>query len=185
MAGPDRAGGGSGGAVRTSGDDRVRAEISPDPLRPEESRARASAPPAGAVVLFVGTVRPRNRGRRVTGLAYEAYAEMAAEELVRVGDEARRRFGLERLDAVHRVGRLAPGDDAVAVAASAEHRGAAFEATRWVMEELKRRVPIWKQESYVDGTSEWLGDPEARPPAAAARDGGEERRTTSGKPEGA
>lgn len=146
------------GAVIEAGDDRVRAAISPEPLVPEAVRARVSAPGAGAVVLFVGTVRRMNRGREVAELAYEAYAEMAAEEMARVASEARERFGLERVEVVHRVGRLAPGDMAVAVGASAEHRDAAFESTRWTMQELKRRAPIWKRETYGDGSSDWLGE---------------------------
>lgn len=157
MAASDRAGD-ADGAVIEAEDGGVRAAISPGPLAPEEVRARVSAPGAGAVVLFVGTVRRMNRGREVAELAYEAYAEMAAEEMARVGSEARERFGLERMDVVHRVGRLVPGDMAVAVGASAEHRDAAFESTRWAMRELKRRAPIWKRETYVDGSSEWLGE---------------------------
>lgn len=148
------------GAVETSDADRVRAEISPETLRPEEARSRVGATDAGAVVLFVGTVRRTNRGREVVELAYEAYAAMAAEELARVGAEARERFGLERVDAVHRVGKLGPGEPAVAVAVSSGHREAAFDAVRWMMSELKRRVPIWKRETYADGTSEWLGEDE-------------------------
>lgn len=165
------AGGNGGGAVRGRDGGRVRAEISPEPLRPQEARERVAEVEAGALVLFVGTVRRSNRDREVTGLAYEAYAEMAAEELARVGEEARRRFELERVDAVHRTGRLVPGDAAVAVAVSAGHRGPAFEAARWVMEELKRRVPIWKRETYADGSSEWLGE-EPRPPAPSEEPAG-------------
>lgn len=163
----------------------MRAEITPEPLRPEEARGRVSDVAAGAVVLFVGTVRRRNRERAVTELAYEAYADMAAEELLRVAGEARDRFGLDRVDAVHRVGRLAPGDEAVAVAASSGHRAAAFEGTRWLMEELKRRVPIWKRETYADGSSEWLGGQEAQAPGAPARaeEAGEGRARTSRKGE--
>lgn len=168
------------GVVETSDAGRVRAEISPETLRPEEARSRVGETAAGAVVLFVGTVRRSNRGREVVALAYEAYAAMAAEELARVGAEARERFGLERVDAVHRVGELAPGDAAVAVAVSSGHREAAFEAARWTMSELKRRVPIWKRETYADGTSEWLGEDEhdAAPPSGAdgAEAGESERR---------
>lgn len=170
-------------AVRTSGDERVRVEITPEALRPEDGRTRASEVGAGAVVLFVGTVRRTNRGREVVELAYEAYAAMAAEELARVGEEARTRFGLERLDAVHRVGRLAPGDAAVAVTASAEHRGPAFEATAWVMSELKRRVPIWKRESYADGSVAWLGEDEHGPTGSAGDGDGEGEAPTSRKGE--
>lgn len=168
------------GAVQAADGGRVRAEISPTPLRPEGARDRVSATSAGAVVLFVGTVRRTNRDREVVELAYEAYAAMAAEELARVGAEARERFGLERVDAVHRVGKLAPGDPAVAVAVSSGHREAAFDGTRWLMSELKRRVPIWKRETYADGTTEWLGEDEhgAAPPSSEreAEPGQSERR---------
>lgn len=194
MASSERPGDGEG-AVIEAGGGRVRAAISPEPLVPEAVRARVSTPGAGAVVLFVGTVRRGNRGREVAELAYEAYAEMAAEEMARVASEAWERFGLERVDVVHRVGRLAPGDMAVAVGASAEHRDAAFEATRWAMKELKRRAPIWKRESYVDGSSEWLGEegPGDRPSptngagegrgAGDGEEGGRDRRGTREKGE--
>lgn len=155
------------GAVREAAGGRVRAEISPEPLQPGAARERVGDEAAGAVVLFVGTVRRRNRDRDVAELTYEAYAEMAAEELARIATEARERHGLERVDAVHRVGRLVPGEAAVAVAASSGHREAAFEGTRWLMEELKRRAPIWKHEVYADGSSEWLGDEEHGPCAGA------------------
>lgn len=180
MASSERPGDGEPAVIEAEGG-RVRAAISPEPLVPEEVRARVSAPGAGAVVLFVGTVRRRNRGREVAELAYEAYAEMAAEEMARVGSDALERFGLERVDVVHRVGRLAPGDMAVAVGASAEHRDAAFEASRWAMKELKRRAPIWKRESYVDGSSEWLGEegPGARP--ASTNAAGEDRGAGDGE----
>lgn len=174
MASPERPGDGEGAVIEAEGG-RVRAAISPDSLVPEAVRARVSTAGAGAVVLFVGTVRRRNREREVAELAYEAYAEMAAEEMARVGGEAWERFGLERVDVVHRVGRLAPGDMAVAVGASAEHRDAAFEATRWAMKELKRRAPIWKRESYVDGSSEWLGEEGPGAPPSPTNGAGEGR----------
>lgn len=181
MTPSEGAGAAGQGAVVESDDGLVRAQISAEPLRPEATRERVSEAGAGAVVLFVGTVRRENRGREVAELAYEAYAEMAVEELARVGSEARERFGLERLDAVHRVGRLAPGEPAVAVAASAQHRGPAFEATRWAMEELKRRVPIWKRETYADGSTEWLGEEEHGPASPSADGAGAGRVGTSPK----
>lgn len=153
------------GAIREAEGGRVRAEITAEPLRPEAARERVADESAGAVVLFVGTVRRRNRDRDVAELTYEAYGEMAAEELARLATEARERHGLERVDAVHRVGRLVPGEPAVAVAASSGHREAAFEGTRWLMEELKRRAPIWKHEVYADGSSEWLGEEDHGPGA--------------------
>lgn len=173
---------GGPGAVETADGGRVRAEISPEALRPEDVREWVAETAAGAVVLFVGTVRRTNRGREVIELAYEAYAAMAVEELARVGAEARERFGLERVDAVHRVGTLAPGEAAVAVAVSSGHREAAFDAARWTMSELKRRVPIWKRESYADGTSEWLGeDAKGAPPPSGDGAEAEESEPTKGE----
>ncbi len=114
----------------------------------------------GAVLLFLGTVRNHNQGRAVQQLHYEAYPEMAHAELARIVDEAVARFGTDRIAAVHRTGTLDIGDVSVAVAVSSPHRAAAFEAARWVMEELKARLPIWKREGYVQGGEEWVAGQE-------------------------
>jgi len=127
-----------------------------DPVDGEDLRRRVASPDCGAVVLFLGTVRRRNRGREVEALAYEAYDAMAVEELGSVGREALERFDVERVAARHRTGELRPGETAVGVAVAAGHRGPAFEAARWIMEELKRRVPLWKRERYADGEDRWL-----------------------------
>lgn len=136
--------------------DRVSVSVGPDPLRPEELRARVSGEASGAVVLFVGTVRRENRGREVASLAYEAYDEMAVEELDRVCREGIERFGVDRIGAAHRTGRLDPGEASVVIAVAGGHRGPTFDAARWVMDELKHRVPLWKKERYVDGEERWL-----------------------------
>jgi molybdopterin synthase catalytic subunit len=111
---------------------------------------------AGAVVCFEGRVRNYNEGRAVNGLSYQAYVELAEVEGRRIVEEAHSRFEVERISCVHRVGDLALGDVAVWAGVSAGHRAAAFEACRYVIDEVKARVPIWKREHYVEGVSEWL-----------------------------
>lgn len=110
----------------------------------------------GATVLFVGTVREVNDGRAVTGLEYTAYAAMAEAEMARIAAEASERWSTSELVVEHRIGVLELGEASVAIAVAHPHRGAAFEAARYVIEELKRRVPVWKLEHYADGTREWV-----------------------------
>jgi molybdopterin synthase catalytic subunit len=111
---------------------------------------------AGATSLFLGTVRDINDGRAVTGMEYTAYGAMAERELAKIASEAVERFGGVALAIEHRIGVLALGDVSVAIAASHPHRRNALDATRFVIEELKKRVPIWKREHYADGTREWV-----------------------------
>lgn len=134
----------------------VHVVVDGEPVDGEALRQRVEASDCGAVVLFLGTVRDTNRGREVTALQYEAYGPMAVEELEAVAREAVERFSVERVAARHRTGLLRPGDVAVGVAVGAAHRDAAFEACRWIMEELKARVPLWKHERYADGEERWL-----------------------------
>ena len=115
----------------------------------------------GAVVVFEGRVRDHNEGRAVRGLAYEAYAELAESEGARIIEEACSRFELVQVLCVHRIGELSLGELAVWVGVSAAHRDAAFAACRYVIDEVKARVPIWKREHYVGGEAEWL-HPQAR-----------------------
>ncbi|MGN6312819.1 MAG: molybdenum cofactor biosynthesis protein MoaE [Rhodanobacteraceae bacterium] len=110
----------------------------------------------GAVVTFEGRVRDRNEGRAVRGLAYEAYAELAEAEGARIIGEALARFEITQALCVHRIGELALGELAVWVGVSAAHRDAAFLACRYVIDEVKSRVPIWKHERYTGGEVEWL-----------------------------
>lgn len=111
---------------------------------------------SGAVVAFWGRVRDHNDGRAVTGLEYSAYPELAVKEGQRIVDEAVGRFGLDAVRAVHRVGDLAIGEAAVVVEVASGHRVEGFEACRWVIDEIKARVPIWKCEHYVEGDREWV-----------------------------
>lgn len=111
---------------------------------------------AGACVTFEGWVRDRNEGQAVLALDYEAYAPLAEKEGGRILDEAREKFALVNAAAVHRVGHLRLGDLAVWVGVTAEHRGAAFDACRYIIDEAKARVPIWKKEHYVSGATAWI-----------------------------
>lgn len=111
---------------------------------------------AGASVSFEGWVRDHNEGRSVTRLDYQAYAPLAQAEGERILAEARERFAIVEALCVHRTGALAIGDLAVWTGVSAAHRGAAFDACRYIIDEVKRRVPIWKNEHYADGESGWL-----------------------------
>ncbi|MGC1381240.1 MAG: molybdenum cofactor biosynthesis protein MoaE [Candidatus Baltobacteraceae bacterium] len=125
---------------------------------PIDARAleRAVRAGDGGVVTFLGVVRDRSDdGRTVRGLSYEAFEPMAVAEFEAIDGEARERFGPVRLAIVHRVGELAVGEIAVAVLAAAPHRGAAFDACEYAIDQLKRRAPIWKKEHYADGSDVW------------------------------
>jgi molybdopterin synthase catalytic subunit len=110
----------------------------------------------GASILFVGTVREINDGRGVTGMEYSAYRSMAERELADIAREAGEQFGTEDIAIEHRLGTLELGEASVAIAVAHPHRGAAYDASRYLIEQLKQRVPIWKLEHYVDGTREWV-----------------------------
>lgn len=114
---------------------------------------------AGACASFEGWVRDHNDGRAVDGLRYEAYVALAEAEGAAILAEARQRFDLVDAACVHRIGDLAIGDLAVWVGASAAHRGPAFDACRWIIDEVKARVPIWKHERYAGGDAGWLHPP--------------------------
>lgn len=111
---------------------------------------------AGAVVLFLGTVREFTGDAQTEWLEYEAFPEMATTALERLEADVRQKFTLVDVAISHRYGRLELGDIAVAVAVSSPHRAQAFEAGRWLIDTLKECVPIWKKEHYTDGAAEWL-----------------------------
>jgi molybdopterin synthase catalytic subunit len=111
---------------------------------------------AGAFVTFEGWVRNASAGRAVTALDYEAYAPLAEKEGERIVEEALERFPIRSARCVHRVGALSLGDLAVWVGVTAEHRGAAFDACRFIIDEAKARIPIWKREHYADGSRSWV-----------------------------
>jgi molybdopterin synthase catalytic subunit len=130
--------------------------VSAEPIDLAALVAGVSHAGAGAVASFVGAVRDVNDGTAVVGIDYEAYGPMADRELAVILDEAAARWPGARPTARHRVGYLAVGDVSVAVAVSAPHRAAAFDACRYVVEELKRRAPVWKREHYADGRRAWV-----------------------------
>jgi molybdopterin synthase catalytic subunit len=111
---------------------------------------------AGACATFEGRVRNRNDGRAVEALDYEAYGPLAEKEGERILAEAREKFGVIGARCVHRTGSLALGDVAVWVGVTAEHRGAAFDACRYIIDEVKARLPVWKKEHYAGGATEWI-----------------------------
>jgi len=122
----------------------------------------------GGFASFEGWVRNHNEARQVTRLDYQAYGPLAEDEGEAILDEARSKFGLRAARCVHRTGSLAIGEMAVWVGVSADHRDAAFAACRWIIDEVKRRVPIWKNEHYADGESGWL-HPDNTPADAAGQ----------------
>ncbi len=113
-------------------------------------------PACGGFAAFEGWVRNHNEGYAVTRLEYEAFTELAEKEGARIVEEARRRFGVTRAACVHRIGSLGIGDVAVWVGASAAHRDEAFRACRFIIDEVKHRVPVWKKEHYENGDSGWV-----------------------------
>ena len=126
------------------------------PLDIASLRAQVLDPRAGGYASFEGWVRNQHTGRAVDGLDYEAYAALAEREGERILAEAKARFDVVGACCAHRVGSLAIGDLAVWVGVSAAHRGAAFDACRYIIDEVKRRVPIWKREHYREGDADWL-----------------------------
>jgi molybdopterin synthase catalytic subunit len=129
--------------------------------------AEAQSSDFGAVSVFAGTVRDVNDGRRVTAIDYSAYTSMAESELASIIANAEDLFGVSALIVEHRVGALAIGDVSVAIVAAHAHRAPALDCTRFVIEEIKRRVPIWKREHYTDGSREWIDPSAARGIATA------------------
>ena len=110
---------------------------------------------AGAVTLFLGTVREFTRGVQTSWLEYEAYPDMARASMVELEAEAFQKFTVTRIAISHRTGTMALGEISVAIAVSSPHRDQAFEAGRWLIDTLKERVPIWKKEHFADGREEW------------------------------
>lgn len=129
-----------------------------EPIVVEELLAAARGDGDGAVTLFVGTVRDENGGERVRFLEYEAYDGMAQAEMTRIADQAVAKFGVSRVALAHRTGRLEIGEASVVVAVAAAHRAASMDACRFVIDALKRTVPIWKRESF-EGGAVWIEGP--------------------------
>jgi molybdopterin synthase catalytic subunit len=142
-------------------------------LRPLDLTAlidTVTAPDRGGVVTFIGVVRDHHHGRRVAGLSYSAYEPMAESVCAAIKAEAERRWPV-RAALAHRLGDLEIGDAAVAIAVASAHRDDAFAACRYVIEEVKCLVPIWKRERFVDGTEEWVDPTQAGGRREEARTG--------------
>ena len=125
-------------------------------IRPDELREGLTDPGAGAYAAFEGWIRNRNEGRAVLRLEYESYEPLAVKEGERVLAEAAEKFPILKANCVHRVGMLEIGECAVWVGVSSPHRDEAFEACRYIIDQVKVRLPIWKKEHYVDGNSGWV-----------------------------
>ncbi len=157
----------SGGAPDRDEDlERGIFELSDSPIDPLACQRRVSGESCGAAVLFVGSTRDENRGRKVERLEYEAFAAMTGPEMARIFERCRATCGdptgvdrskTLRMLCVHRTGTVELGEPSVAIAVASPHRAAAFEACRFLIEELKRTLPIWKKEFYVGG-EHWIGD---------------------------
>lgn len=144
-----------------------RASIVTREIDPASLIEEVGSPQYGAISLFAGTVREINEGRGVSAIEYSAYESMASAELERILDEAEAQFGVSALVVEHRIGLLGLGDVSVGIAAAHQHRTPALDCTRYVIEEIKKRVPIWKNEHYADGTREWV-DPTRATQASGA-----------------
>jgi molybdopterin converting factor subunit 1 len=148
----------SGGAHGTG----VLFELTSRPLDARRMETAVAHKGAGAICTFTGVVRDSSRGRSVTHLEYEAYAEMATAQMRRIADEIAERWPKARVAMAHRTGRLEIGEPSVVVSVSSPHRAEAFAACKWGIDRLKETVPIWKKEHAADGTY-WIEGDEARP----------------------
>ena len=150
------------------------AAVVTDAIVPEEVLARVGAAEDGAAILFLGIVRDHAAGRGVRAMRYDAYTEMAETVLAEIAHEASERLGTDRVAVVHRTGELEIGEVSVAIAVSSPHRAEAYDASRYVIEEIKKRLPVWKKEHYTDGRAEWVEgrDPSVGPgPSRPPRSG--------------
>src|SRR5579875_936740 len=137
----------------------MRVEIVDEAIPSGEIVAAMKTGADGAVCVFDGIVRDNSRGRRTLHLDYEAYREMALEKMRGLAAEAVERFDVRDVALVHRLGRLVVGETSVLVVVASAHRGAAFDACRWLIDTLKKTVPIWKREQFADGAVWADGEP--------------------------
>jgi len=142
-----------------SGGSGVKVALQREKIEADVVVAALKAGEDGALVVFDGIVRNNTRGRRTMYLVYEAYEEMALSQMSGLAHEALNRFAVRDVAIVHRLGRLEIGESSVLIAVASAHRGAAFEACRWVIDTLKKTVPIWKKEHFVDGAVWVDGEP--------------------------
>jgi len=131
-------------------------EITSNEIDTQAVLASVSSPNCGAAVLFVGTTRQFTGGRETEKLAYECYHPMAMQKLNELRDAAMKKWEVENCSIVHRIGVVEIEAASIAVAVSSPHRIASFEAASWIMDRLKKDVPIWKQEHWADGDRRWV-----------------------------
>jgi molybdopterin synthase catalytic subunit len=137
----------------------MRVEIVDAPIDAEAIVAAMKAGGDGAVCVFDGIVRDNTRGRPTLYLDYEAYREMALEQMQRLAAEAVEKYGVREVALVHRLGRLMVGETSVLIVVASAHRAAAFDACRWLIDTLKKTIPIWKKETFADGAVWADGEP--------------------------
>jgi MoaE-MoaD fusion protein len=142
-----------------SGGGGEKAQITRERIDSESVAEGIRKPQDGAVVVFEGVVRNNTRGRRTLYLEYECYEPMALKEMEALIPEALQKFAVRDAAIIHRVGRLEIGETSVLIAVASAHRGAAFDASRWLIDTLKRRVPVWKKEHFEDGAVWADGEP--------------------------
>jgi len=144
---------------QTSSQQRRHADLQREPIDPQVVVASLKRGEDGAVVVFEGIVRHQTRGRKTLYLDYEAYEKMALQQLEALAAQALQQFKVRDVAVVHRLGRLEIGETSVLIVVVSAHRGAAFEACRWLIDTLKRTVPIWKKEYFEDGAVWADGEP--------------------------
>jgi molybdopterin synthase catalytic subunit len=137
---------------------RAWVEIIPTPLSVELATASVQDPSAGGIVVFAGTTRAEKNadGRELVALEYEAYEKMALEQMRKLADQAQEKWPITKLTLLHRVGRVEVKEPSVIIAVSTPHRAQAFEACRWLIDELKKDVAIWKKEVWDDASGSWV-----------------------------
>lgn len=134
--------------------------VTEDELQPQEAITAVASSRAGAIDLFLGVVRDHNHDRAVSYLVYDAYPEMAEKVMRAIAEEACARFGLLDCAVLHRVGPLQIGETSLLIAVSSGHRAESFEGGHWLVNEIKKRVPVWKKEVWADGEA-WVEGPES------------------------
>ncbi len=151
--------GGAAGSDKVSDDSPGLVQIVREPIEPRAFISRLKHPEDGATVIFDGIVRNNTRGRRTLFLEYQAYEAMALKQMETLASGARDRFAVRTASIVHRLGRLEIGETSVLIVVASVHRSAAFDACRWIIDTLKKTVPIWKKEYFEDGVVWADGEP--------------------------
>lgn len=146
----------------------IHADVVREPIDPQSVMAQVGDARDGAALLFLGIVRNHAEGRAVSGIEYDAYEAMARDVLRAIATEAAGILGTDRIAVVHRVGELTVGECSAAIAVSSPHRDEAYRASRYVIEEIKKRLPVWKKERYTGGEEAWVA---GTPPAPATPGG--------------